>query len=125
MVLIGGSGYILTNFILTVLKTQEEIGDVKAIPHVRRLSKSAKDPQVRKAAQDCLLSLKELVQYGHTGQSLLRASDSPPPTETLLRPFSGSANTEVHYLLRPAVTNAATESSMVLNVVAECIEEAR
>lgn len=103
-----------TEFTLAVLKAWEQVGDYRALPHVRRiahglaLTESAR--RVRDAAQSCLIVLEARVAEEMAPQVLLRASCATTWTsETLLRPADGVSLTDPRELLRVAPTDYGSE----------------
>jgi hypothetical protein len=94
-----------TEFTLAVLKAWQEVGDYRALPHVRRLAHSLaltdSARRIREAAQECLTVLEARVAQEMAPQMLLRASCSTDWTpETLLRPASQGAEVNPQELLR-------------------------
>lgn len=110
-----------TEFALSVLKAWEQVGDGRALLHVRRmahgmaLTESAK--RVREAAQYCLKILEARIAEETAPKTLLRpscANDWTP--ETLLRPVVGSGSTmHVKELLR-GVSEDASDRKSTLHV---------
>ncbi len=94
------------DFLIAALAALEQVGDGRALPVVESLASGrvvTADPfRVRGAAQDCLPYLQTRYAQQQASQTLLRASAlSEAPTDTLLRPAQGVADTEPAELLRP------------------------
>ena len=92
---------------IAALKALEQVGDAKAIPPVKRLSKiTAQTPgalRVRQAAIDCLPTLRAHCGEVETARVLLRASQAGEARpDTLLRPATGAEETNSAGLLRGA-----------------------
>jgi hypothetical protein len=86
---------------VAILKALEQVGDARAIPYVKHMSRSSKSEAVRIAAWDCLPALHANARRMPVEQSLLRASSPPASTETLLRPAASGIEVEPEQLLRP------------------------
>jgi hypothetical protein len=86
---------------LAILKALEQVGDETCIPYVERAIRTARNPNVRAAAEPCLPFLQTRAQIGkHT---LLRPANEPGrPSETLLRPAAGAQEAGPEQLLRPS-----------------------
>ena len=85
-------------YIVAVLKALEQIGDAAALPYVEFLAFSARQPDIRTAAQECLPFLRERAEQ--TGQTLLRAAGTEAP-EFLLRSTGDLSDPLPSHLLRP------------------------
>ena len=101
-------------FHIAILKALEQVGDAKAIPTVERLANmKARTPErkaLKQAAIECLPMLQANSGEVETSRTLLRAShaaDARP--DTLLRPASGSGQTDSAELLRGADSPDAVE----------------
>jgi hypothetical protein len=98
-----------SEYVLTVLKALEQIGDGKALPYVEKLAYPAdkqhkQNETVMQAAQECLVFLKQRVEQQQISQSLLRPSDKAAAVpDTLLRPASATQNVETAQLLRAGI----------------------
>jgi hypothetical protein len=98
----------LADFQIAVLKAFEQVGGLQALPHVERLAamtpttKNNKNKQrVMKAAQECLLYLRQRADQERSGQTLLRASQrSDPDPIVLLRPATATREVKPQELLR-------------------------
>jgi hypothetical protein len=90
---------------IAVLRALEQIGDETSLPAVERLAKSARDPQVRAAAQDCLPFLQHRIEKARIEQTLLRASGTGYSPEVLLRPANNEAEAAPEQLLRASPVN--------------------
>ncbi len=90
-----------TEWIRTVLKALEQIGDSKAVPYVESLAMaSTTEPETREAAQECLLYLKQRLEQQQASQSLLRPSASSSRPDMLLRAATIPDAIEPNQLLR-------------------------
>ena len=93
------------NFMLSLLKGLEQIGDERALANVAALTEdSTVSPSVKPAARDCLPYLQIRAEQAKQAQTLLRASSgNEVAPETLLRPASGvsTASNDAQELLRP------------------------
>lgn len=85
-------------YIVAVLKALEQIGDAAALPYVEFLAFSARQPDIRIAAQECLPFLRERAEQ--TGQTLLRAAGTEAP-EFLLRSTGDLSDPLPSHMLRP------------------------
>ncbi len=95
---------------IAILKALEQIGDEKAVPHVEKLARTARNPQVRFAAQECLPYVQQRAEHARVEQTLLRAGTQPDALDTLLRPVVSSAPTEPQQLLRASNTGSETQN---------------
>ena len=97
--------YYDARFLLAILAALTEIGDWKSAPTVLKLSQSARDPQLRQAAAECLPALQSIAEKQVVGITLLRASSAADAAntapETLLRPASPTSDAQPETLLRP------------------------
>ena len=105
---------------LTILKALEQIGDQNAIPSVHNYASylsarsrfahyRRKEAAQRKAADECLLFLRQQKSQSQQAQTLLRPSDaSVHAPETLLRP-AAEGSTLPQELLRPQHTSEEKE----------------
>ncbi len=110
--ILAGKGYISfgkyydAEFILSILKAFEQVGDWKSLPYVQQLAQGAKWPHVRAAAKECLPYLQALAEKQKPGENLLRASSASEAAgvapETLLRPASATEEARPETLLRAA-----------------------
>lgn len=95
--LLGGK--LDTEYILAVLAALQQIGDHTSLPIVERLAKSAVNPRIREATQECLPSL--LDRDTRQGQTLLHPAMKPEAAaDELLRAAASVAETESALLLR-------------------------
>ena len=94
---------------IAILSALEQIGDEKAVPHVAKLARTARNPQVRVAAQECLPFLQQRAEQTRIEQTLLRASMSTDSPDMLLRPTIAVAPTEPQQLLRASNAEAETQ----------------
>ncbi|HZT42833.1 MAG TPA: hypothetical protein VFA07_11765 [Chthonomonadaceae bacterium] len=85
-------------YIVAVLKALEQIGDAAALPYVEFLAFSARQPDIRIAAQECLPFLRARAEQ--TGQTLLRPTDIDT-ADTLLRSTGNLSDPLPSHLLRP------------------------
>ncbi|HLV81425.1 MAG TPA: hypothetical protein VKT32_14155 [Chthonomonadaceae bacterium] len=85
-------------YIVAVLKALEQIGDATALPTVELLAFSARQPDVRIAAQECLPFLRARAEQ--TGQMLLRPAGADT-AEILLRSTADLRDPLPAHLLRP------------------------
>ncbi len=83
-----------------ILRTLEEIGDVKSLPQMERLAESAPDSAVREAAARAAETLRVLSNQEQNRQTLLRSADSD--STELLRPAGSGSGVEQELLVRPA-----------------------
>jgi HEAT repeat protein len=95
-------------FVEAVVRAMEQIGTEEDVEPVRRLASengpAARYPAIREAAR------AERLREANT---LLRAASAPEsPSETLLRPASGSADVDSSNLLRPASTTVTQQDSV-------------
>ncbi len=84
---------------IAILKALEQIGDASDVPVIERLAKSARHPDVRRAALECLPALMERTAPEQNRQTLLRPAIA---SCDLLRPAHGVAEPDPQTLLRPA-----------------------
>lgn len=96
---------------IAILSALEQIGDEKAIPRVEKLARSARNLQVRAAAQECLPYLTVRAEQARVEQTLLRASTPAASPDTLLRPTVAASPTEPQQLLRASHTENDTNSA--------------
>lgn len=96
-------------YVLTVLKALEQVGDSKALPYVEKLvypadkqdKQNKRNEAVVQAAQECLVFLQQRIERQQISQSLLRPSDKATAVpDTLLRSASATQDTEPAQLLR-------------------------
>ena len=99
-----------SNLSIAILSALEQIGDEKAVPHVAKLARTAREPQVRAAAQECLPFLQERAEQTRIEQTLLRASTSATTPDMLLRPTIAIAPTEPQQLLRASGAEGDTSA---------------
>ncbi len=85
---------------IAILRALEQIGDEKAIPYVEKAARTARNLEVRAAAQECLPYLTTRAEQLRVEQTLLRASASTTSPDMLLRPTVATAPTEPQQLLR-------------------------
>ena len=93
---------------ISILKALEQIGDESAIPTVEKLthynSSMNEDRAIRiqKAAEECLVYLRQNSERTKISSTLLRASSEPCSPDSLLRPVMTSriSETDSHELLR-------------------------
>lgn len=92
-------------FAVAALKALEQVGTSQALPVVEFLAQKAPEPEVQRAAQECLPFLLSRAEQDWNEQTLLRASQShAAPKEELLRPIAGQSNqAEPQQLLRPTL----------------------
>lgn len=89
-------------FAVAVLKAWEQVGTSKVAPVVEHLAKTAKNEEVRQAAQACLPFLQARVEQERNEQTLLRATTPPECVAgELLRPAAERSETAPLQLLRP------------------------
>ncbi len=110
--ILAGKGYISfakyydAEFIISILKAFEQVGDWKSLPYVQQLAQGAKWPHVRTAANECLPYLQALAEKQKPGENLLRASSASEAAgvapDTLLRPAVGTEEARPDTLLRAA-----------------------
>lgn len=90
--------FVDTEFIATILKALEQIGDETALPYVKRLARSSHRQPIRQAAQECLPFLQQRLENIGT---LLRAADVPDThIDTLLHPVQNTSEADPQTLLR-------------------------
>ena len=94
-----------------ILRALEQIGDEKAVPVVEKVARTARNPQVRTAAQECLPFLQQRAEQARIEQTLLRASTSTASPDTLLRPTVATTPTEPQQLLRASYTEDEASSA--------------
>lgn len=100
-----------TDWIRTVLKALEQIGDSKAVPYVEKLATASNtEPEIREAAQECLVYLKQRLEQQQISQTLLRASDAVAAgPDMLLRASMTADTTEPNQLLRAGSSNVSSD----------------
>jgi hypothetical protein len=99
-------------FMESILKALQQIGDASAVPYVEQLAKalptSARQRKVCDAARDCLEYVKLRSQLTRSSQTLLRASDSSATgMDMLVRPSNAVGLTDQEQLLRAGSGNGA------------------
>lgn len=91
-------------FVLSTLRTLEQIGGEESLPYVERLAKRrARSPwqrQIQDAARECLPALRHRLEVA--GTTLVRPADSPAGAEALLRPAGSGERSDSDQLLRPS-----------------------
>ena len=91
-------------FILSILKATEQVGDWRSLSAVKALSQDTKRPIVQTVALECLPYLQALAEKQKPGENLLRASSASEAANaapaTLLRPVLGADETRPDTLLR-------------------------
>lgn len=100
------------DFLVTILKALEQVGDASALPPVQRLAEGAahtyNQRRVRRQARECLPYLEARAEQQRASQTLLRASSAGATSpQMLLRPATGSNNAEPQQLLRPGAQENA------------------
>lgn len=99
--------------ILAALKALEQIGDSRALPHVDRLAEQAaytsEELEIQREARACRSMLVDRKISSRAGETLLRASSAPEPSEeTLLRPAQSSTTDPPEILLRATIGDNPT-----------------
>lgn len=95
---------------LAILRALEQIGDNEAIPHVERLRTQSQDAEVREAAANCLLFLRQRAEQKSVSGTLLRPSDAENAApETLLRASISRPEDASDRLLRSTIAPDAEE----------------
>ena len=94
-----------TDFLVSILKALEQIGDVSSVPYVQRLANaqpvSSRERRVCDAARECLPYLKTRSELNRSSQTLLRASSATATgTDTLVRPVIVTTATDPEELVR-------------------------
>ena len=101
---IGFGKYHDAEFMVSILKAFEQIGDWKSLSAVLVLSQDTKRPVVQAAALECLPYLQALAEKQKPGENLLRASSASEAAntapDTLLRPVLGADEARPDTLLR-------------------------
>jgi hypothetical protein len=88
---------------IAILKAFEQVGDSNSLPAVDHLARRAANPEVRKAAGECLPFLQARLEQERAVQTLLRAaSASEPDPGILLRPVRGDRAQDPDALVRPS-----------------------
>jgi len=85
---------------IAVLRALQQIGDETALCAVERLAESARNRQVRSAAQECLPFLQQRSEQMRVEQTLLRASGPGGSPDALLRPARDGEEAAPQQLLR-------------------------
>ena len=98
-------------FVIAILRALEQIGDKQALPRVERMARTARNLQVRAAAQECLPYLTVRAEQTRVEQTLLRASASTASPDMLLRPTVAAAPTEPQQLLRASHMENDTDAA--------------
>jgi hypothetical protein len=104
------------DFVLSLLKALEQVGDLAALGPVERLAqarfRSARLRLVSEAARECLPYLRAVAEKNQQSQILLRASCRPGGEEAaLLRPAVGVIGSDPERLLRSASAPAEEEET--------------
>jgi hypothetical protein len=95
-----------TELLVAMLGAVGKIGDASAIGILEdlatRQAQTPKERRVADAAAVAVTSLQDRIERERTGETLLRSAGSPAgPSEILVRPATGSEQTEPAVLLRP------------------------
>jgi hypothetical protein len=101
----GADSYLLPDLKIAVLRALEQVGDETVLPTVEKLAKSAGNPTVRLAAQECLPFLQQRTEEARVQQTLLRASGPGASPEVLLRPTTHGVETDPQQLLRASTVD--------------------
>jgi hypothetical protein len=92
-------------FVIAILQSLSVVPDTMALRFVEDLARgygaARSRPEVRKLALALLRPLRDLCRVEDTNATLLRAADSQPTEDTLLRPASGASQPDSAALLRP------------------------
>jgi hypothetical protein len=100
-------------FMESILKALQQIGDASAVPYVEQLAKaqptSARQRRVCDAARDCLEYVKLRSELTRSSQTLLRASavSTAGGADLLVRPSNAAGLTDQEQLLRAGSGNSA------------------
>lgn len=91
---------VATRLRVSVLQALQQVGDVSSLPLVAELAegkgKAAGQPEVQRAAQECLPFLQMRAENQRLNHTLLRASDgNVTPVAMLLRPASDQSGTNL------------------------------
>ena len=89
-----------THLRVSVLQALQQVGEVSSLPPVGEMAegkgKAAGQPEVERAAQECLPFLQLRAENQRFNHTLLRASDgNVTRSEMLLRPASGQSETTI------------------------------
>ena len=100
-------GRMKREMLLAILDAYTRIGDVRALPDVKKLAEGKAqvyrdDAEIVAAAQRCLVHLHQIAALQTQANTLLRGSEPPAAPDTLLRPAFGPADADADRLLRPA-----------------------